>query len=61
MSFSDTWGALMKAMEERVIQIAKQEDPMHLNEENPESILAMTPVMEKYGYRSGDGWWKKKD
>ena len=27
------------------------------DEEHPYSIVALTPIMEMYGFRDGRGWW----
>ena len=55
--FAAAWGDLMDSLEERVIQRAKEERLMAEDEEHPYSIVALTPIMEMYGFRDGRGWW----
>lgn len=56
-AITDAWGDLMDSLEERVIQRAKEERLMAEDEEHPYSIVALTPIMEMYGFRDGRGWW----
>ena len=60
-AITDAWAELMDSLEERLIQIAKAEGLMSEDEEHPHSIVALSPIMEKYGYRDGRGWWVKAD
>lgn len=55
----DVWEELMVSLEKRVISSAKNEGLMDENEEHPNSIKALVPIMTKYGYQDGRGWWVK--
>lgn len=55
------WKELVDSLGDRLIQAAKAEGLMKIDEEHPRSIVALTPVMEKYGYHDGRGWWVRNN
>ena len=60
-AITDSWVELLHFLEAKVIQLAKAEGLMEKDEEHPRSIVAQLPIMKKYGYRDGRGWWVRAD
>lgn len=56
----DAWGKLMDDLEARVLQAAKAEDLWSEQLANQGLIEQLKPIMAKYGYLDGRGWWIKK-
>lgn len=59
-AIAKTWEEPWNYMKERVIDSAKAEGLMEEDEEYPHSVAALTPIVEKYGYRNSWGWWIEK-
>ena len=54
---TDEWKELLVSLQEKVIQLAKEEKLMKRDEKYPRAISSLSPIMEKYGYQNKQGWW----
>ena len=54
---TDEWKELLVSLQEKVVQLAKEEKLMKRDEKYPRAISSLSPIMEKYGYQNKQGWW----
>lgn len=54
---TDEWKQLLVSLQEKVVQLAKEEKLMKRDEKYPCAISSLSPIMEKYGYQNKQGWW----
>ena len=57
----ETWGKLMDDLEARILQAAKAEGLWSEQLASQGILEQLKPIMEKYGYRDGQGWWVKAE
>lgn len=53
---TDEWKELLVSLQEKVVQLAKEEKLMKRDEKYPRAISSLSPIMEKYGYQNKQGW-----
>ena len=56
-AITDEWGGLMDEYEEQILSILRSDG---IDVPNRGRIAVLAPVMERYGYKDGNGWWIKE-